>query len=92
LGYIDAPIFEQEGSVVTVAISISGAPHRVLGVRIEGLAEELLKTNAKISVCSGGTASPGLAGIHKAPYPLYLHRHFISVLHIYGRIAEDANT
>jgi len=48
LGCIGAPIFEQEG-FVTGAISISGAPHRVMGVRIEGLAEELLKTAAEIS-------------------------------------------
>lgn len=91
MGCIGAPIFEQEGSV-TGAISISGAQHRVLGVRVEGLAEELLKTSAKTSVSSGGTASTGPAGIHKAPYPLYLHHHFIPVLHIYGRISENANT
>ena len=92
MGCIGAPIFEQKGSVVTGGISISGAPHRVLGVRIEGLPEELLKTSSKIRVRAGGTASPGPAGIHKAPYPLYFNHHFISVLHIYGRIAENANT
>jgi DNA-binding IclR family transcriptional regulator len=47
LGCIGAPIFLQDGSVKGV-ISISGAPHRVLGVKIEGLAEELLKAVAKI--------------------------------------------
>jgi DNA-binding IclR family transcriptional regulator len=52
LGCIGAPIFEQEGSV-TGAITISGAPHRVSGVRTEGLVEELLKTAAEISQYMG---------------------------------------
>jgi len=38
---------------VTGAISISGTPHRVIEVRIEGLAEELLKTAAEISQYMG---------------------------------------
>ena len=52
LGCIGAPIFEQEG-FATGAISISGPPHRIMGVRIEGLAEELLKTAAEISQYMG---------------------------------------
>ncbi|MFC1534733.1 IclR family transcriptional regulator [Thermodesulfobacteriota bacterium] len=52
LGCVGAPIFNREGSVAG-SISISGATHRVIGERMEYLAEELLKTAAEISQYMG---------------------------------------
>jgi len=64
LGCIGAPIFEQEGSVTGV-ISISGAPHQVLGVRIEVMPQAF----GVITVLSYRTTAIQLIGFHSLRYP-----------------------
>jgi IclR family KDG regulon transcriptional repressor len=52
IGCIGAPVFQREGTVGG-AMSLSGPPNRVLGTRMEGLAEELLRTTAEVSQYMG---------------------------------------
>ncbi len=67
LACIGAPLFERSG-IVAGSLSLSGPPSRVLGKRMETLAEGLVLTAAEISRCMGYVHDPAtrVPAIHES--------------------------